>query len=401
MKRHIWIINEYAGSPYHGMEFRHFYIGKELVNRGYRVTIVSSSFSHLFRMLPNTSREKIHGVDYVWLRTFNYKNAYNKLRAIKWFVFCLQVCRLPFIIDRPDLIICSPMASFVAIPSWVLAKLYNVKLFFEVKDIWPLSLIEFGGYSPNNLFIKFMSCAERFAIKKCDIIISNLKNYNVYLTDLNIKKNFHWISNGIDLEEMNQSEPLADKYSELIPKDKFIIGYAGSVGRTNALEALLDSLPLIDNPKIVIAIVGEGWYKERLVEKYGADNRIYFIPAVPKKQVSILLSHFDVCYIGLIKREIFKYGVSPNKLFDYMLSAKPIIYSINSLHSIVAEAKCGINVEAENSTQVAKAIEKIYAMPIEQRIKMGQAGKEYVLNNFTYDHLSSDLQKLIENKLRQ
>jgi len=25
MSKNIWIINEYAGSPYHGMEFRHYY----------------------------------------------------------------------------------------------------------------------------------------------------------------------------------------------------------------------------------------------------------------------------------------------------------------------------------------------------------------------------------------
>ena len=100
MSKNIWIINEYAGSPYHGMEFRHYYLGKELVKLGNKVTIISSSYSHLFKNLPNKKKENISGVDYLWLKTFNYGNSHNKKRVLKWFLFTFKIFFLPFFLKK-------------------------------------------------------------------------------------------------------------------------------------------------------------------------------------------------------------------------------------------------------------------------------------------------------------
>jgi hypothetical protein len=91
MTKHIWIINEYAGSPYHGMEFRHYYLAKELIKLDYQITIVSSSYSHLFINQPKKRKENIDGVHYLWLKTFNYGNSHSKKRVLKWFLFMIIV----------------------------------------------------------------------------------------------------------------------------------------------------------------------------------------------------------------------------------------------------------------------------------------------------------------------
>ena len=109
MNKNIWIINDYAGSPYHGMEFRHYYLGKQLIKLGYSVNIISSNYSHLFKKLPEESKENIDGVDYLWLKTLNYGNSHNKKRALKWFIFAFRVFFLPFKLKKPDVIIVSPM----------------------------------------------------------------------------------------------------------------------------------------------------------------------------------------------------------------------------------------------------------------------------------------------------
>ena len=100
MKKNIWIINEYAGSPYHGMEFRHYYLGREFVRRGHKVTIVTSSYSHLFNNMPKKSTENIDGIDYVWLKVINYGNSHSKLRVLKWFLFTIKVFFLPFFLRK-------------------------------------------------------------------------------------------------------------------------------------------------------------------------------------------------------------------------------------------------------------------------------------------------------------
>ena len=84
----IWIINEYAGSPYHGMEYRHYYLAKEFLKMGFSVYIITASYSHLFTNLPDVKKsfniEKIDGINYVWVKVPKYKNSWDKKRVIKW-----------------------------------------------------------------------------------------------------------------------------------------------------------------------------------------------------------------------------------------------------------------------------------------------------------------------------
>jgi len=396
-KKHIWIINEYAGTPYHGMEFRSYYIAKELVKSGHRVTIVSSSYSHLFKKLPEHRKETIDGIDYLWLKTFDYGTSHDKRRVLKWFLFSFKVLFLPFSLKKPDVIIVSPMAPFPILPAWVLSKRYGAKLIYEVKDIWPLSLVEVGGFSPEHPFIKFMGWFEKFALRKSDVIVSNLQNYGDHIRELGIDRDFKWISNGVDLDEMKEIEPLDDDLKEKIPKNKFIVGYTGTVGVANTLDSFCEAAKLLqDQTDILFVIVGGGQEKEHLVKTYGQDDNILFIDAIPKKQVQSMLTIFNICFIGLRKENLFKYGVSPNKLFDYMYSSKPILYAIESgKNNIVKTANCGISVKAQNPQAIADGVLELYNMSASQREKLGQNGKEYVLEHFTYEKLAEKYEEIL------
>ena len=402
-KKTIWIINDYAGSPYHGMVFRHYYLAKEWIKKGYEVYIISATYSHYYKELPPSDRiynfEKIDGINYIWIKVIKYKDSIDKKRVFKWFIFTLNLLGLMFIknIKKPDIIIASPTAPFFILSSYLLVKKFKSKLIFEVRDIWPLSIVELGNISPNHPFIKMMSWCERFAIKKADQIVSSLQNYGEHLSrDLHIDRDFVWINNGIDLEEMQKIEPLSEEVTAKIPKGKFIVGYTGTVGIANALDSLLEASRIIENYEdIVILIVGDGKEKKRLMEKYGKLNNVLFIDPIKKTQVQSMLKIFDVCYIGLKKENLFRYGVSPNKLFDYMFSAKPIIYAIDSgEHNIVDLANCGISVEAENPKAIADGILQLYHLSEEERKRIGENGKKYVLDNFTYEKLAQKYESL-------
>jgi len=405
MAKTIWIINDYAGSPYHGMEFRNYYFAKEWVKKGYEVYIITASYMHLFKNLPNVQKnftfEKIDGINYIWTKVINYGDSTNKKRVLKWFEFTIKLLFLPFHkMKKPDIIIASPMSPFLVLPSYKLAKKFNAKFVYEVKDIWPLSIIELGNISPKHPLIKMMSWCEKFAVKKADLIVSSLQNYDEHLkSDLGINRDFLWINNGISLEEMKKNEPLDKSIEEKIPRDKFIIGYTGTIGIANALEYFLESAKLLQRYEdILFVIVGNGKEKENLVKKYGDLKNVLFLDSIKKSQVQSMLKLFDACYIGLKKENLFKYGVSPNKLFDYMYSAKPIVYAIDSgKNDIVKLAKCGISVEAQNSEAIANAIKKLYEMQKEQREELGKRGKEYVIEHFTYEKLADKFLKGLES----
>jgi len=394
MNKNIWIINEYAGSPYHGMEFRHYYLGKEFVKLGHNVTIISSSYSHLFKNLPKKRRENLDGVEYLWLKTLNYGNSHNKKRVLKWFIFMLKCFLLPFMLKKPDIIVVSPMAPFPILPAWIIAKVYKAKLIYEVKDIWPLTLVELGGFNVSHPFIRVMGWFEKFALSRSDVIVSNLQNYGEHMKELGIQRDFVWISNGVDIDELQEIEPLEKDILKQIPKDKFIVGYTGTIGVANTLDSFLESMKYLSNENITFILVGDGQEKERLIQKYAHPN-IIFIDSIPKKQVQNALKLFDVCYIGLKKEKLFKFGVSPNKLYDYMFSSKPIIYGIESGENIVDEANCGLTVEAENPKAITDGIIKLYEMSKEEREKMGKRGRKYVLEHFTYEKLAKKYEKVL------
>ena len=394
--KNIWVINEYAGSAYHGMEFRNYYLGKELIKLGHRVTIVSSSYSHLFKKISEKREENIDGINYFWVKTFNYGDSHSKKRVLKWFLFMFKVLFLPFFLKKPDVIIVSPMAPFPILPAWVLSKFYGATLIYEVKDIWPLSIIELGGLNRTHPLIRFMSYCERFALRKSDHIVSSLQNYNEHMKTLGINRAFTWVNNGIDLEEMKGIEPLSKEIEDKIPKNKFIVGYTGTVGVANALDSLCEATNLLkDHKDIIVIIVGDGQEKENLQKEFSQNENILFVDSIPKKQVHSMLAHFDACYIGLKEEPLFKYGVSPNKLFDYMYSATPIVYAIDSGKSnVVRSAECGVSVEAENPEAIAKAILEIYSIGENKREEMGKRGNEYVLEHFTYSKLAEKISKV-------
>ncbi len=395
-KRNIWIINEYAGSPYYGMEFRHYYIGKELLKKGYKVGIITSSYSHLFKNLPVKSKENIDGINYYWLKTLNYGNSHNKKRVLKWFLFVFKCFFLSFFIkNKPDVIIVSPMAPFPILPAWFLSRIYKAKLIYEVKDIWPLSLIELGNISNKHPLMRVMAWFEKFALKNSDEIVSNLQNYGEHIKELGLNGNFTWVSNGVDLDELNNIEPLSKDIKDLIPSDKFIIGYTGTVGVANALDGFLESYKYIENEDIYFVIVGNGQEKKKLEDKYKKTRNILFIDAIPKSQVQSMLELFDVCFLGWNVKKIYKYGTSANKLFDYMYSSRPILNAFSGGGDLVQLANCGKTVEANNPKKIAKAINDFYAMDKEQRMKLGNNGKKYVLEHFTYEKLTDKLLNIL------
>ena len=109
---------------------------------------------------------------------------------------------------------------------------------------------------------------------------------------------------------------------------------------------------------------------------------------VKRNQVPELLNQMDALYVGLQRQPLFRFGVSPNKLMDYMMAAKPVIFAIDAGNDMVADADCGISIEPEDSTAIAQAAQKLASLPKEQLQAMGEHGREYILENNEYDVLS-------------
>ncbi|MBU1667501.1 glycosyltransferase family 4 protein [bacterium] len=405
MRKTIWFFNDYAGSKYHGMEFRNYYVARELLKLGHKVIIVSASYMHLFKKLPKIDGEytfeNIDGIEYIWIDVPHYTTSTDKKRVWKWFVFVKKLYGLPVDkMGKPDYVIASPMAPFLIKPAYHFAKKFNAKLIYEVKDIWPLSLMELGGYSKHHPFIFLMQKFANYAYEKSDLTITVLSNAFNYMQKHGlVAEKFKYIPNGISLEDMEENKKLNSITLASLPKESFLVGYTGTIGIANALDSFVESAEYLkDYPSIKLLLIGEGKEKIKLksivLEKQLTN--VCFIDEIPKNEVQSLLCFLDVCYIGLQKKLIFEYGVSPNKLFDYLYASKPILYGVNDKKSIVEKSQSGVTVFSDNPKSIADGIIKLYKLNEEERTQMGKNGKKYVLKHHTYENIAKEFIKTLE-----
>ena len=402
MKKNIWIINQYCGSIFHGMNFRSWYFAKELKKKGHCPHIISASFSHLLFKFPATNGkftfENVEDIPFTWVKVAKYSGSQSIGRVLVMIQFMINLIFLPKKkLQKPDVIFVSSLSPLPIVSAYFWSKKYKAKLLFEVRDIWPLSLIEIGGFSKLNPLVLFFGWFEKFAYKRANKVISVLPNAKPHMESRGMNKDkFIHIPNGFNMEEMKKSKDLDKSIANLIPKNKFIVGYTGSLGASNAMEYLIKASNYLENNEnIHFLIFGKGQHLEKL--KNNAKNNVSFLGEIDKSQIQSAISFFDVCYIGWHNHSLYRFGISPNKIFDYMYSGKPIIHSVNTSNDIVQIAKAGVSIQPENPSEIANKIIEISKMGKEILKKWGQNGKKYVEENHTYSHLTQLLISTIKN----
>lgn len=395
----ILLINHYAGALHYGMEYRPYYLAREWIRLGHQVQIIASAQSHIRARQPqlegmNFLHETIDGIQYLWFDTPSYSsNGIWRVRNMAAFVIRLFRESAQLVqAFRPDVVIASSTYPMDIWPAHRLAKMANARLVFEVHDLWPLSPIELGGMSKWHPFILLVQAAEDYAYRHADAVVSILPKVSEYMISRGMKpEKLHIVPNGIDPAEWcarspDLHEPANDLLADLKARGFAIIGYAGTHGVSNALDTFLDAAKLMEDEKIAFVLVGSGPDKSMLQQRAKTEglHNTWFIDPVEKNQIPALLQRFDIAYIGWRRQSLYRFGIAPNKLMDYMMAAKPILHAVEAGNDSVAEAGCGITVRPEDPHAVAKGIRTLLALGQEERRAMGQRGKAFVMANLTY-----------------
>ena len=398
----ILLINHYAGSLRHGMEYRPYYLAREWRRLGHAVTLVAGSYSHVRAVQPRVDgamvRERLDDLDYWWLRTPRYAgNGVGRVLNIAAFLAQVAVRAGAMVREvRPDLVIAS---STYPMDIWVarrIARKAGARLVHEVHDLWPLSPIELAGMSPSHPFIRVCSRAELDACRDADAVVSMLPKVHDHLAGrgLDLAK-LHIVPNGIAPEEWTSHAPLtpgplADHLARLRAEGRMIVGYAGSHGVPNALDVLLDAARLMAAEPVAFVLVGGGLERDRLVARVRDERltQVAMFPPVPKAQIPSLLQAFDVCYIGWARQPLYRFGIAPNKLLDYMMAGRPVLHGVEAGNDPVAEAGCGLTVAPEMPEAVADGLRRLMVRSPAEREAMGERGRQFVLAHHSYPVLA-------------
>jgi len=391
-----------------GMEYRPYYLAKEWIKLGHTVTILAATFSHIRHINPDFKTEiteqNIDDINYIWIKTPQYQGN-GIARTKNMFSFIKKILyKSSFFAKKykPDIVIASstyPSDNYVAKK---ISKLSGAKFIYEVHDLWPLSPMELGNMSKYHPFIVAMQHAENLAYRKADAVVSLLPKTKEHMISkgLNPKK-WHYIPNGFVAKEWKNPTPLNSKTKDNITniRKQFntMVAYTGTLGLANALFSFVLAGKQLND--VAFILVGKGPEKQKLQKLINSNHltNVFILDSVSKQEIPSLLKHFDMLYIGLQSQPLFRFGISPNKMIDYMMAGKPIIQAIKAGNNMVEEAQCGIAIEPENSQAIVNTIKTLLSLPKDKIDEMGKNGKNFVLKNHDYSILAKRFETIMLN----
>ena len=406
----IWFISKYASPPlYAKAPSRLFYLAKETKKLGNDVRLITSDANH-FTSIPETGKlynyEYQDGVDIIWIKTKKYIKTASFDRILSWIDFEWKLFRMPLKkISKPDVVIISSLSIFTIIYGYYLKKKFKSFLVFEVRDIWPLTLIEEGGFSKWHPLSIIIGIVEKFGYRNSDLIVGTMPNLKQHVLNRGISNKTVFCS-PLGFEPNNYVEEdlsLNNPFEKLIPEDKVLIGYAGSMGISNGLDIFIKAIKSMNSyTNIHFLLVGSGDLKEKFQNSLSENTNVTFLPRIEQDQVKFFLNKCDVLYLSTQDSKVWDFGQSMNKVVEYMLASKPIIATYTGFPSMINEANCGIFLNTNNSQDLINTFLKYAQMSNIEREAIGKNGRSWIFDNRKYSKLASSYLEIIsELKLQK
>lgn len=381
----IWIINHYA-IPYGGSgPTRHYALAANLIERGNQVSVIASSFDHFdyrerrevrLKQGEAARLETIDGVPFLWIRACPYGG--NAKRLCNMMEYALRVsfgsytCNLP----QPEIILGSSMTLLAALSAYRIARKLGVPFILEVRDVWPQTMIDLG-VSPWNPVVLMFGVIERFLYRHADAIITLLPGAVSHIRSNGARtQEIMWLPNAVDFT----LSPLPERPIDKLP---FKVMFAGSHSLANSPETLLEAAEILQDQgrrDIEICFIGDGPHKAELMRLKALKKltNVEFRAPVSKREIFGVLSEAGAVVALLKDITLYRFGISMNKLYDYMASARPVLFAARSFNNPVSESRCGMVIPPENPQALADAIIRVAEMPIEERWEMGLRGRRFV-----------------------
>jgi glycosyltransferase involved in cell wall biosynthesis len=407
----LWILNHYAITPDMPGGARHYELAKRLIQKGYTVTIFASSFNHMLHQEMRLQAdqpyavEEVDGVRFVWLRTRPYqRNDWRRALNMAQYTFRAyrQGKRLPHSnlgIPRPDVIIGSSVHPFAVLSALRLARRFKAHFITEIRDLWPQTLVDFGKYRSRHPLVMALRQLESYLYRRSELVITLLSAASNYIQSRGVApEKIAWIPNGVD------TNSYALYGGPAATHDLFEVRYVGSHGIANNLDLMLDAASLLQQAgqhHIRFISVGDGPERPRLMERARSLGLtgFEFRGPVPHNQVPQVLAEASALAITPPAADVYQYGLSPNKLYEYMAAGRPVIQACNPPHNLVELSGCGITTRAGDPQELADAILRLYRMSPQDRQAMGTRGRDYVRQHHDWSILSEQLHQCIQSLL--
>lgn len=394
----IWYLSAYDQPK--GQSSRTYDYSRELISRGHKVTMFTNSYchwTHVERLEPHEKWriEEVEGIRVVWLRTIHYTgNSWGRGANMLSNVWrAIQVART--LSDKPDVVIGPSVPLFTGWAALKIAKMKGAAFVFEVRDVWPIALVDDGALSKRSPVYYSFRFMEKYLYRKAQRISSVLPFLfeHVSKSGGNPEK-VSWIPNGVDFERFSGFEEYGG--GKNLPLVAMYVGGFGNAHDVITIVRAAENILKKGDKHYRFVLVGNG------VKRSACQNealqkalKIEFLDPVAKSDVPKLQLESDVLFACVIDSPIYRFGMNLNKIFDYLASARPIIFSGNAPNDPVLESGAGFSIPPENPEAMVEALQKIWNMTPAERIEMGKKGRRYVENNFDMRKLGDRMETLL------
>jgi glycosyltransferase involved in cell wall biosynthesis len=408
MKKNVWYISKYANVSAYGADTRQASFCKEFAKAGHRVRLITSNSSHLYTSLPQFKfRYKDmanEGYKVTWINTLKYTKATSIKRLFSWVWFEFFVFMMAFRkqYEKPDVVISSSLSILSVLSGCFYKKYYKAKFIFEVRDIWPQTLIDLKGFSRKHPLIWALSKIEHLGYKYSDVVVGTMPGLRDHVeNEVGLGSKVVLIPQGVNLGfYTNNQEHLSSYFIDnYMPKNKFVVTYTGTIGDANALEYIIDAAKLFHQDEmndVHFLFVGDGYLKDTLVEQARGTSNITFAPAIKKEQVQHVLALSNILVASVRNEKIYKYGISLNKFIDYMYSKKPVVCMFTGYPSMINEANCGEFTPSEDVQSFVDTIKKYKKMSVNELNIIGENGHRFLVEQRDFSTLASKFMELFK-----
>lgn len=408
MIKNVWIFNHYAEPPQYETRVRNNMMAKYLMRAGYDVTIFGASTIHNtnINLITDGSpyiRREYDGLKFVHIKAPDYTgNGISRKLNLLLFPFHLwQVTRK--LGEKPDVIVNDLDVMAMSFPFWI-ARHFRVPIITEVRDLWPESLIEYGYLKRNSLLARFLYQVEKRMYLRSDSIVFTMEGAYDYIAEQGWEKDIprskvHYINNGVDLELFDyDKEHFRVEDPELDDPEVFKVIYTGSIRRVNNLGLLLDAAKCVKDPRVKFLIWGDGDEREALEQRVcdeGLTN-VVFKGKVEKKYIPSIVSRANLNFAHNAPSPLFRFGISFNKLFDYLAAGKPVLCDFPCPYNPAVTYGAGIEVSGTQPQQIAKAIDALVTSA-EQEWQSYCANARRAAEDYDFKLLTDKLIAVIES----
>jgi glycosyltransferase involved in cell wall biosynthesis len=406
---HILFLTHYFTPENNAPAARVHGMAREWARAGHRVTVLTCAPNVPAGVVYAGYRNKpyqeewIDGIRTVRVWTWLAANKGRVRRGLNFLSYLAAAGAAgPLLRPRADVVVATSPQFFAGWAGWPVARAHGAPFVLEIRDIWPDSIVAVGAL-PDGRIIRTLGRLERALYDGADHIVAVGDGYRMNMIRKGVgPSKISVITNGVDVDLFEPREPDQELRARLgFTPETFVVTFAGTIGMASELDVVLQTarrLKAKGRDDIRFLLVGDGAQRAELEARARSErlDNVVFTGLVPRAELPAYLASSDACLAHFRKQELFQM-ILPNKFFEDAAMEKPILLGFEGeARTMLQEADCGIAFEPSNAAELAAAAQRLADTPAEERRRLGENGRRYVLEHFDRRRLAHDYLEVLE-----